>query len=230
MRPLQTIRLPRANDLPVLDGAQGDHGATPPVSASVAGKVKPKRCRTCRREFVPARPLQACCSAPCAISYSRFSGEKRLSIAQKRAARLEKAELREKRRKSIPLSKLKSQAQHEFNRWVRERDYGRPCISCGRLTGAKMNAGHYRTTKAASHLRFHPDNCHAQCEHCNTYLSGNLIEYRKGLLAKIGAARVELLEDDNRTLKWTREDLIGIRKEYLSKWKELVAAREAGSD
>jgi hypothetical protein len=145
----------------------------------------------------------------------------------KRVAAAEKRERRESLAKLKTISKFLQEAQREFNRWIRERDFGEPCISCGRITGAKVNAGHYRTTAAASHLRFNPDNVHLQCEHCNTHLSGNLIEYRKGLVAKIGAARVELLEDDNRSVKWTREELLALRREYTVKWRELRMAREA---
>ena len=196
-----------------------------------------KRCRVCRREFVPARPLQMCCGFDCAMSYARAGGAKRQEAATKRVrvaeARERKAEKREYRRKSIPLSKLKSAAQREFNRWILERDFGLPCICCGRtagesgaLTGGEYDAGHYRSVGAAQHLRFNPDNVNRQAKYCNTYKSGNAVEYRRGLIEKIGAARVELLEDDNRVVKWEREELIEIRKKYLSLWKEAKAKRE----
>jgi hypothetical protein len=150
---------------------------------------------------------------------------------QKALAEVRKAK-REYRKKSIPLSKLKSQAQHEFNRFIRARDFGQPCICCGRIPepsksvkGHVMDAGHYRSVGAAQHLRFNEDNAHAQSVHCNRDKSGNTVEYRPRLIAKIGLARVELLESDYTIKKWDREELIAIRKLYLGKWKALEAAR-----
>jgi hypothetical protein len=141
--------------------------------------------------------------------------------------RMKIAEKREYRRSSMSLSKLKNLAQREFNKFIRLRDAGRPCISCGRNSGAKMNAGHYRTTAAAGHLRYDERQVWLQCEHCNTHLSGNQIEYRKALVAKLGAEAVEQIDNDNRVHHWTREELTEIRKTYHAKWRALRAAREA---
>lgn len=70
------------------------------------------------------------------------------------------------------------EVQVEFNRFIRARDANQPCISCGRQSGAKRNAGHYRPVGACPELRFCEINCHVQCEHCNSYNSGNLSLYR----------------------------------------------------
>lgn len=148
------------------------------------------------------------------------------SAASKRVAIAEKRETREKLK---TIGKLLQEAQREFNRWILQRDRGEGCISCDAPVNyqGQWNAGHYRTTAAAGHLRFNPDNVWRQCGQCNHHKSGNLVEYRIRLVAKIGAARVELLEDDNRTVKWDRDELVALRREYLSKWKELKAQREA---
>ena len=85
-----------------------------------------------------------------------------------------------------------------------------------------MDAGHYRSRGAASHLRYHPDNCHAQSKYENRHRAGNVVEYRVGLIARIGLAAVEALEADNRVHHWTREELRAIRDEYRQKLKQLV--------
>jgi hypothetical protein len=46
-------------------------------------------------------------------------------------------------------------------------------------------------------LAFNMHNCHSQCVHCNRHLSGNVVEYRKGLIDRIGLDKVEALENDN---------------------------------
>ena len=84
-----------------------------------------------------------------------------------------------------------------------------------------MDAGHYRSTGAASHLRFKEDNCHAQSKHDNQYKSGNAVEYRIRLIERIGLERVEALESDNQPKKWERDELIAIKAKYKAKLKEL---------
>lgn len=193
--------------------------------------MKPKKCRVCRREFVPRNSLQACCQLSCAITYSRGSGDvqsaatKRVKAAELREANQEK---RERKVSTMTLSKLKNLAQREVNRYIRERDHALGCVSCDMPANydGQWTAGHYRTTAAAPHLRFNEDNLAKQCGQCNFHKSGNIAEFRKGLLARIGAARVELLEDDNRTVKWERDELIALRRKYLGLWKEAKAKRE----
>lgn len=187
---------------------------------------KQKKCRMCRRSFEPRSSLQMCCSPTCALAYVRAQPRK----AQKTVAKAAREEKREYKLRNKTIGQYLKEVQREFNRFIRERDFGKACISCGRSTGAKVNAGHYRTTAAASHLRFNEDNCHLQCEACNTYLSGNIVEYRKALISKIGIARVEALENDNEPTKWTRDGLLTLRRRYVAAWRELKNGRERGGN
>lgn len=111
--------------------------------------------------------------------------------------------------KSIP--ELRKLATKYFNLHVRTRDLGVRCISCG--SGHAEQAGHYFSAGHYPALAYNPDNCHRQCVKCNMYLSGNLIEYRKGLLSRIGAIDLQKLEDiasyyKRNGYKWQRESLI----------------------
>ncbi|WP_409072269.1 recombination protein NinG, partial [Klebsiella quasipneumoniae] len=97
------------------------------------------------------------------------------------------------------------EAQSAFNRYIRIRDEGKPCVSCGSpligksnyLTGSAIDASHYRSRGAASHLKFNVFNVHSACTRCNRQLSGNAVEYRIHLIERIGLDRVERLEADN---------------------------------
>ncbi|WP_201030118.1 recombination protein NinG, partial [Salmonella enterica] len=88
---------------------------------------------------------------------------------------------------------------------IRIRDEGKPCVSCGNplmgksnyLTGSAIDASHYRSRGAASHLKFNVFNVHSACTRCNRQLSGNAVEYRIRLVNRIGLERVERLEADN---------------------------------
>jgi len=66
--------------------------------------------------------------------------------------------------------------------------------------------------------------CHKSCKKCNVFLSGNLLEYRKGLIERYGVAYVEKLEslaDSGRYKKYTKEELIQVKKTYDSLIKQL---------
>jgi hypothetical protein len=58
------------------------------------------------------------------------------------------------------------------------------------------------------------------------HLSGNQQQYRINLIAKIGAERVEALENNNTPHRYTREELDAIRKRYRALLRELVRARQ----
>jgi hypothetical protein len=111
-------------------------------------------------------------------------------------------------------------AQMTFNKWIRHRDKGLNCISCDKPP-KKANAGHYFSQGGHSNVRFHEDNVHLQCEHCNSYLSGNLLNYRIGIEKRIGTARLIVLEViAHETKKWTIQELNEIIETYKKKLKD----------
>ena len=94
-------------------------------------------------------------------------------------------------------------AQAAFNAFIRARDESEPCISCGRFHDGQYHAGHYRTVGANPELRFEELNCHKQCSVCNNHLSGNLINYRIGLVSRVGQESVYWLEGPHEPKKYT---------------------------
>jgi len=111
-------------------------------------------------------------------------------------------------------------AQLVFNKYIRERDKDELCISC-KQKPKKVNAGHFWNANNHWNVRFDEDNVHVQCERCNSYLSGNLLEYRTNLISKIGAERFNQLEARARvTRKFTKDELKEIIKTYKQKSKD----------
>lgn len=116
-------------------------------------------------------------------------------------------------------------AQRWFNKWIKIRDcpYGDyiNCISCGKVTPVKeSHASHFYSAGHYSALRFHEDNVHASCIRCNTYMHGNLNEYRKRLVQKIGPERLEYLDNFCRgSNKWDKVALIEVIETYKAKCK-----------
>ena len=114
--------------------------------------------------------------------------------------------------KSISLPKLLVKAQKVFNAWVRNRDKDLPCICCGSYNTS--DAGHYRSQGHFSSLRFNEVNVNLCCRKCNCFLSGNLIEYRKGLVRRYGEPKVLMLESADKFKKWSRVELYAIIEMY----------------
>ena len=179
-----------------------------------------KQCRQCEKLFRPWSTTQTVCGRLCAGRLVKE--QKKAEIATTRA--------RKQALKTIP--QLIKEAQHAFNAFVRERDKDQPCICCGAglrgvsgSTGGDFDCGHYRSVGSAPHLRFDERNAHGQRKVCNRWGAGRAVDYRIGLIRRIGLAAVDALEADNRVHKWTREELITVREYYKTKLKALQAER-----
>ena len=158
----------------------------------------------------------------CAIAYSKRKAEEKRKKLEK-ADRLEASRrMRERKEKLKSRSDWLKDLQRVFNEFIRLRDADLPCISCGRYHNGQYHAGHYRSVGACPELRFNEDNVHKQCSACNSYLSGNILEYRLGLIEKIGLERVEFLErQDHPPLKLSVEEIKELIKVYRAKVREL---------
>lgn len=182
----------------------------------------PKRCRTCNKPFEPIRSsLEVICSPACAIVFGRTdSGKKHRA----KARNMEKAEVKERLKTRSDWIK---EAQKIFNAYIRKRDKDRPCVSCGTYTpagdarGGLWDCGHYRSVGSCPELRFEPLNAHKQCKQCNSYLSGNIVEYRIRLRERIGDDQLNWLEGPHPPKKYTIEDLKQIKQVYKYMIKEL---------
>jgi hypothetical protein len=157
-------------------------------------ELSSRPCAHCGKEFLPKyTSMQMCCTLTCARLYA-----------------IRERKQREKGRKQAleRIPDLIKVAQREFNAYIRLRDAGQPCICCG-------------STGSASHLRFDERNCHAQRKACNRYGAGRAVDYRIGLIARIGKESVEALEASNEPHKWTHDELRQIAAIYRQKFKDL---------
>lgn len=122
----------------------------------------------------------------------------------------------------IRMNDLKKEAQKVFNKYIRLRDKDLPCISCGAVEAQSWHAGHYWAQGMNSILRFEPLNVHKQCNNCNVWKHGNLLNYRINLVKKIGEDLVVWLDENHSEVKkWEREDVANIIREYKEKVDEL---------
>lgn len=149
-----------------------------------------------------------------------FNEEVKLKTKKK-----ERKETAEKKKELLTLTQLEQLARKVFQKWIRKRDEKLPCISCPATKAAQWDGGHYLKAELFSGLIFHEMNCHKQCSRCNDLYSGNELEYRDGLIKRYGVDYVNELEsikNQNRNYKYTRDQLIEIRKTYQLKLKENV--------
>jgi hypothetical protein len=167
------------------------------------------RCKNCKEKFEPVRFNQKYCFNKMCVD--AWVQEAKVKDWKKTKAKM-KAEL-------MTLQDYIKLAQITFNKYIRLRDKGNVCISCQKIP-KKENAGHFYNANNHYNVRFDENNVHLQCEHCNTFLSGNLINYRENLLKKIGAEEFNVLEGKSKvTRKFTIEELKEIINTYKKKIK-----------
>jgi hypothetical protein len=185
---------------------------------SITRKKKTCANPVCDVQFVPAQLGQKVCGWACGLAIAPANQDK----ARKAIEQRERREIRVRKEKLKSRADHLKDTQHAFNAWIRQRDAGDPCISCGTTADVQYCAGHYRTTAAAPELRFEPLNVHLQCNrNCNMGKSGNLLGYRPRLIEKIGAEKVEWLEGPHEPKKYTIEELQAMTAHYRALVREL---------
>lgn len=172
--------------------------------------MKTRRCSLCKKKVDERQAiygsLRAFCSMEHLIGYSKTEkGQKiyKQEIKKETAAR---------KNRLLTRRDYLRRAQIAFNAYIRARDHDKKCISCDADLGAipsfiGFDCGHYRSIGSATNLRFHAHNAFGQCKKCNRYLSGNAVEYRKRLVARIGLDKVERLEMDDYPRRYSTDDL-----------------------
>jgi hypothetical protein len=191
----------------------------------IRASLKPKKCRNrdCGKTFTPARSMQQACSVPCAIALT----EKQKAQKAARANKEERKSLAARKAKLKTRQEWIAEARDVVNKVARLRDIlaGHGCISCGARPnwrfGGSVDAGHYRSVGSAPHMRFYLPNIHLQCKRCNRDLGSNTVEYRKGLIERIGINRVEEIESMQWTAKWSVEYLQRLKKVMNKKARRL---------
>lgn len=183
------------------------------------------RCPHCKAKLLEGQRIHP----ECIDGWAEKQAAKAALKAQREArarAKVDRAQTRARKRALETVRSLTPTAQRWFNKFIRLRDRDQPCISCGKPPGGDgfhqgRDAGHYRSVGAASHLRFHECNVHAQCVRCNQWDAGKAVDYRIALVRRIGVERVEALERNNTPRSWTVDELRELIETYKAKCKEL---------
>ena len=171
-----------------------------------------KTCKICLNQFEPSKPLQVSCSYKCALDYARG-----------KIAKVVKAENKVKKERMKTKSQHLKELQVIFNKFIRLRDIGLPCVSCGAKIKGNGHASHFFSVGSNPALRFNENNCFVSCEYCNTYLHGNLFEYSIRLPERIGEREYQkLLSSKGEKLHLSIPEIEMLKTIYKNKIKDLL--------
>nr|WP_232367586.1 recombination protein NinG [Alteromonas pelagimontana] len=169
------------------------------------------------------RNLKAFCNVEC---FAEFAASNITKLAEQ-GRKVERARVQKKKQALKTKSEHLKECQVAFNRFIRLRDEGEPCISCGRYHQGQYHAGHYRSVGSAPELRFEELNCHLQCTPCNNHLSGNLIKYRVNLIKKLGIEKVEWLEGNHPPKHYQVSEIIELKAHYRKLCRDIEKQQAA---
>jgi hypothetical protein len=191
-----------------------------PMKRTAMAKPKMGKCRVCRIEFAKRGMGHILCGMTCAQTWAQREVEKKERIAAKAERQATKEQLMQLK----PLHYWAKRAEKACNAYIRARDAGDPCISCGTYDAPEWHAGHCYTVAARPDIRYHEDNIHLQCPKCNTYQGGMVGEYKKRVVSKIGQPRFDALEYVNPAFKKTREYYQSVEAHFKNLLRELKKA------
>ena len=182
-------------------------------------KPKHRNCKVCRTRFFATGQREWWCSDACCDALVAAT------LAKVRAKRDKQArkDHRKAREAVKTLPELRREAQAACNAYVRERDKGKPCISCGRPDDGthQRHAGHWKTVKARPDIRYDAANIHACCMQCNVYGGGGLHDgYLPELIRRVGQAEVDRLQVTT-VRKYSIEELQEIKSHYRAETRRL---------
>ena len=171
------------------------------------------KCQICRAEYIKQRMMQKCCEAiECLIIIGR---KKTIADAQK-AERIANKIQKEKSKSS---AEYKDEAQKAINKYIKFRDWGKPCISCDRphMFADTRHASHFKSVGSSSFLRFNLWNINMSCHSCNWKKGGNIANYIPRLREKIGFDKVEYLLIAPKSRIYSKEYLIRLKRVFAKK-------------
>ena len=162
---------------------------------------------------------------------------KEIEIAEDSKKNIEKAlaNPRQRSRDKMTIKQLENWAQKPINDYVRLRDKGKSCPSCGKSeeeveaaqgwkTGGAWDAGHFMSRGAKNQLRFNLNNIHRQCKSCNagegqfSFKRETVGErFEEELIKRIGPEKVEALKNNNELSSFSRSYLERIHKIFSRK-------------
>lgn len=108
-----------------------------------------------------------------------------------------------------------------FSKYIRQRDLGKPCITCNKtLHLGDIQAGHYAPVgNSPLSLWFNETNVNGECPRCNADFHGwHLVPMRKNLVKRYSETAIEeidAIQQVKRAVKWEEHEYVERIKKYL---------------
>lgn len=121
--------------------------------------------------------------------------------------RLEFENVENQHKERTDLKKAHETTKTLVHAYIRERDKGKPCISCMNDWKPNFQAGHGYAAGSFETLKYNLHNIHGQCEQCNLRKEGDFFNYSLNLPDRIG------IDNYNELVR-----LAGIDKQFSKVW------------
>ena len=151
--------------------------------------MKPKKCKVCNEEFETKQyaSVKTKCQDCIFIRHK-----------QKLCIYAKKQQEKPKKTQSAGTPKIDTK-WIKIAKLVKERDAGKPCISCGKIMQPhEIQAGHFVSRAKSKELYYDLRNIHAQCWECNNNHQRQQEThkaFRIGLIARYSLEDVKVLEE-----------------------------------
>lgn len=105
------------------------------------------------------------------------------------------------------LSTLQDKADKAMSLYIRQKyadsDGYVKCVSCGKVDNwQNMDCGHFVPKSRGASIRYVEENCHPECQGCNRFDEGHLINYTRYMIDMYGNDKIdELKQEARKTLK-----------------------------
>lgn len=167
-----------------------------------------------------------CCYPDWLINSEPGKVKMQKAILKASKSRLELQSLYDEKKHKTTLRNAFLSTKMAVHKFVRERDKGKECISCGCEWNSDFQAGHFYAAGSFETLRFNLSNINGQCQKCNLFLNGNFDNYSLKLPNRIGLVNynelIKLAEIDKQFVKvWTIEKLNEIKENIKELTKQL---------
>jgi len=145
----------------------------------------------------------------------------------KRSLRLTKEDFSKEDKKKFNKAKAKRETRsglvkkldQAFSWYIRRRDDGIGCITCGVVKPWQEMQNCHFYSRGRLPTRWDETNCHSGCYRCNVLLKGNYINYTKYMIDRYGREYVDELEVKSRSdIKISSVEL----KEMIEKYNKLL--------
>ena len=186
--------------------------------------AKQKKCSECEKVFIPKMTLQKQCGWGCALKAAKQQTPKHNGKVVKAIQSARKQNLKSR-------TDWLRETQTAFNKYIRTRDKGKPCICCGENNDSDYgwDCGHFKSIGSHPELRYELTNAHRQLSSCNrgaakyrTNERTTSARYEENLIKRIGQEEVDWLNGKHEAKHYTIDDLKELKALFKSLTNELL--------